>query len=126
MTDKITKQVTTQRTTNTDYDYFFPEELKVKANANTEAKYRNNYESAVFNAQMNFKGHYMSPNFSSQNIKPESIDWEKASILINTNNLKSIKGAVNINFNGKTYAFEPVAKENENDTPKAKRRSLPA
>jgi len=116
ITNKVTKQVTTQRSAITDYAYFFPEELKVNTYAKTENKYRNNYESAVFNARMNFSGHYTKPNFSSQDIKPENIDWTKASILINTNRLMSIKGAVNINFNGKAYAFEPVANENENDT----------
>jgi inner membrane protein len=116
VTDNVTKKVTVQRSAVTDYAYFFPEKLDINANAKTEPKYRNNYESAVFDAKMNFKGHYTTPDFSSQNIAPQDIDWEKASILINTNNLKSIKGAVNINFNGKQYAFEPVARENEADT----------
>jgi len=116
ITNKITKQVTVQKSAITDYAYFFPEDLKINTNASTENKHRNNYEAAVFNAKMNFKGHYTTPNFSSQDIKPENIDWEKASIVIKTNSLKSIKGAVNINFNGKTYAFEPVASENQNDT----------
>jgi len=116
ITNKITKQVTVQKSAITDYAYFFPEDLKINTNASTENKHRNNYEAAVFNAKMNFKGHYTTPNFSSQDIKPENIDWEKASIVIKTNSLKSIKGAVNINFIGKTYAFEPVASENQNDT----------
>jgi len=116
VTDKVTKKVTVQRSAYTDYAFFFPEELKAIADARTENKSRYNYEAAVFNAKMNFKGHYPTPDFSSQNIAPEDIDWEKASILINTNNLKSIKGAVNVNFNGQQYTFEPVARENETDT----------
>lgn len=116
VTDQVTKKVTVQRSVVTDYAFFFPEKLDVNANARTEPKYRNNYESAVFDAKMNFKGHYPTPDFSSQSIAPGDIEWEKASILINTNNLKSIKGAVNISFNGKQYAFEPVARENETDT----------
>ena len=116
ITDKITKQVTVQRSAITDYAYFFPENLKMNAYAQTENKHRNNYESAVFSAKMSFTGNYSSPDFSSQNINPENIEWEKASILINTNDIKSIKGAVNINLNGKAYAFEPLANENENDT----------
>lgn len=116
VTDQVTKKVSVQRSAVTDYAYFFPEKLDVSANARTEPKYRNNYEAAVFDAKMNFKGHYFSPDFSSQNIAPQDISWEKATILINTNNLKSIKGAVNISFNGNQYAFEPVARENETDT----------
>ncbi len=116
VTDQVTKKVTVQRFATTDYAFFFPEKLEIDAHAKTEPKYRNNYETAVFDAQMNFKGNYIAPDFNSKNIAPEDIDWEKASILINTNNLKSIKGAVNIDFNGKQYAFEPVAREDETDT----------
>lgn len=116
VTDKVTKKVTVQRSAYTDYAFFFPEELKAIADAKTENKSRYNYEAAVFNTKMNFKGHYPVPDFSSQNIAPEDINWEKASILINTNNLKSIKGAVNVSFNGQQYTFEPVARENETDT----------
>ncbi|MXN90217.1 cell envelope integrity protein CreD [Flavobacterium sp. Sd200] len=116
VTDQTTKKVTVQRTMSTDYAYFFPEKLEINSNAKTDTKYRNNYKATVFNNRMEIKGHYPTPDFSSQNIAPENIEWEKASVLINTNNLKSIKGAVNVNFNGNQYAFEPVAKENESDS----------
>ncbi len=114
--DKTTKAVTYERTYYTDYAYFFPEDLKLKADVQTESKHRNTYESAVFNAKMNFKGNYAMPDFRSRDIPAESIEWEKATILINTNTLKSIKGAVNISFQGSKYAFEPVANENANDS----------
>jgi inner membrane protein len=115
-TDTATKKVAYKTSSYTEYAYFFPNELKADANVQTEPKYRNNYESAVFNAKMNFKGNYTSPNFASQNIAPENVQWEKASIIVQTNNLKSIKGSVNIALNGKNYSFEPVAKDNEQDS----------
>lgn len=114
-TDNATKKVVYKTTTHTEYAYFFPNELKADANVKTEPKYRNNYESAVFNAKMNFKGNYTSPDFSKRNVAPENIIWDKASIIIRTNNIKSIKGSVNIALNGKAYAFEPIA-NNEQDT----------
>jgi len=116
VTDNVTKKVSIQRTASTEFAYFFPDELKANINAQTQAKSRSKYESAVFSAAMQFKGHYPTPDFSSQGIAPESIEWEKASILVNTNNLKSIKGGVNINLNGKQYPFEPAARANENDS----------
>ena len=67
VTDKVTKKVTVQRSVYVDYAYFFPEELKATADVETQSKHRSKYESAVFNAKMNFKGHYPAPVI---------LDWE--------------------------------------------------
>lgn len=108
-TNEKTKQVTISRTASTEYAYFFPEQLKINSNVDTDALYRNNYEATVFNAKMNFTGSYPKPDFSSEQVKPEHIEWDKASFVIRTNNQKSIDGAINIDFNGNKYAFEPTA-----------------
>ena len=113
--DPKTKQVIYKNNTYTEYAYFFPNSLKANANVQTKPLYRNNYESAVFTSKMNFKGNYTTPAFS-RNIAPENIEWERASIIMQTNNLKSIKGGVAISFNGSSYAFEPVASENMKDS----------
>jgi len=114
--DANTKQVTHQRYTTTEYAYFFPNELNINANVPTEQKNRNNYESVVYTADMGFKGNYTAPDFSSRNITPDQIKWENASVIIKTNNIKSIKGAVNINLGVKNYTFEPAAATNDRDT----------
>jgi len=111
-TDKATKKVTVSKQYSIDYAYFFPDELKADANVVTDSKNRNNYETTVFNSNMHLKGYYPIPDFSKRNIAPENILWDKASVVMNTGNLKSIKGAVNIQLNGKSYGFEPVAQEN--------------
>ncbi|MEL1245890.1 cell envelope integrity protein CreD [Flavobacterium sp. DGU11] len=98
------------------YAYFFPEKLDITANVVSESKRRNTYKSAVFNAGIKFSGNYTTPNFSKSGISPENIDWERATIQLNTGNLKGIKGAVAINFNGKRYNFEPASRENSNDS----------
>jgi inner membrane protein len=107
--DQTTKKVVINRTATTEYAYFFPETLNADAKVKTEEKYRNNYKTTVFSSTIGFNGFYNSPDFSKGDIKPENVQWEKATILINTDNLKSINGALNITLNGKTYAFEPVA-----------------
>ncbi len=116
LVDEKTKKVTIQRTRYTEYAYFFPEDLKVAANVNTEEKNYNNYQSVVFNSKMNFKGSYAKPDFKSQSIAEEDIQWNKASVIIKTNNIKGIKGGVTINIAGQKHAFEPVAQNNEYDT----------
>ena len=93
---------------STSYAYFFPEELKSHAQVKTEVKKRSNYESSVFNATMDFTGRYVAPDFSSKGIAQEDIEWDKATILIRTTNLSSIKNIVTITLAGKPYPFEPI------------------
>ena len=116
LVDEKTKKVTIQRTRYTEYAYFFPEDLKAAANVNTEEKNYNNYQSVVFNSEMNFKGSYSKPDFKAQSIAEEDIQWNKASVIIKTNNIKGIKGGVTINLAGEKHTFEPVAQNNDRDT----------
>lgn len=114
-----TKETVKQKKAYTNFAYFFPEELKVKSNVSTKILNRNNYESAVFSSKMNFEGHYIRPDFSSKNISNEDIQWNKATILIQTTNLKSIKDEVKINFGNTKLIFEPVYNSNSKNTTEA-------
>ena len=114
-----TKETVKQRKAYTNYAYFFPEELKTKSNVTTKILNRNNYESVVFSSKMKFDGNYFHPDFSSKNILNEDIQWDKATILIKTTNLKSIKDEVNINFGNTNFTFEPVYNSNTKDTTEA-------
>jgi inner membrane protein len=109
--DKATKVVTISKQASLTYAYFFPDALNVDANVATESKKRNNYETTVFSSKMKLSGNYAVPDFSKAKIPTENILWDDARIIMNAGSLKSIKGAVSITFNGKTYDFEPVVKE---------------
>lgn len=113
--DELTNKVTYRKTTVTEYAYFFPDELNATANVTTEPKNRANYESVVYTANMDFTGRYSKPDFNKPNIAPENIDWQRATLLVKTNNIKSIKGSVMISFGGKKYTFEPAGSKS-NDT----------
>ncbi|NDP27308.1 MAG: cell envelope integrity protein CreD [Flavobacterium sp.] len=114
-----TKETVKQRKAYTKFAYFFPEELKVKSKVNTKVLNRNNYESAVFSSKMKFEGNYIQPDFSSKEIANEDIEWNKATILIQTTNLKSIKEEVKINFGNTNFTFEPVYNSNSKTTTEA-------
>jgi inner membrane protein len=68
---------------------------------------------------MKFEGNYIHPDFSSKNIPNEDIQWDKATILIQTTNLKSIKDEVKINFGNTNLTFEPVYNSNSKNTTEA-------
>ncbi|WP_159799350.1 cell envelope integrity protein CreD [Flavobacterium sp. MK4S-17] len=114
--DEKTKQVVTKRSPKTEYAYFFPEELKSDIKVNTEEKSRNNYQSVIFKSDINIKGSFIKPDISNRDIPSENMQWDKASIIIRTNNIKGIKGEVSINFGSNKYTFEPVAINNGKDS----------
>lgn len=113
--DKKLGTTVIERKAQQNVAYFFPETLKNISNVMTETKKRNNYESVVFTAEMEFEGKYVKPDFSSKNIPEEDIHWDKATILIRTTNLSSIKNGVSINLSGKSYPFEPIYEESSSN-----------
>lgn len=114
--DKATGTTVTQKTAEQNFAYFFPEELKNTSDIKTETKKRNNYESVVFKAQMDFKGKYVKPDFSSKNIPDEDIQWDKATIMVRTSNQSSIKDGAFINIGGNKFVFEPVYENSKTDS----------
>lgn len=114
-----TKVTVKQRKLITKFAYFFPNTLKANAFVKTNQLKRNNYESVVFNSEMHFEGSYLKPNFDSQNIAPENVQWNKATIVIQTTNLKSIKNEVKINLGAHHFTFEPSYNSNESNESEA-------
>jgi inner membrane protein len=97
------------RAAKTHFAYFFPDELKNTTTANMSTPLqRSLYRSNVFKAAMDFSGSYTRPNFDLNSIPNEDVIWDKATVMIRTTNMKSIKSQVNFNLGGKTYRMEPM------------------
>lgn len=96
------------------FAYFFPNELKsaskVKKN---EGLKRGIFNHVVFTANMNFSGSFSDLNLDKLNLSEENIQWNKASLIVQTTNLKSIKSELKIKINNKIFSFEP---QQENET----------
>jgi inner membrane protein len=113
--DNKTKQTSVQKTTSINYAYFFPEVLqnKTKVEKVSDIK-RSLYNPIVFKADMAFNGSFENLNFDKLGIKKENIVWDKASVIIKTTNLKSIKSDLKINVNGSNYSMESKTDEGDN------------
>jgi len=111
-----TKAAVTQRKPTTEFAYFFPETLNNKTSVETARRNYGNYEAVVFTSTMNFSGSYAKPDFSMRDIPESDIQWDKASVIIKTTNLKSIQDEVKISVGGKALTFEPVFNNSENDS----------
>lgn len=107
-----TKTYFTETTSEIKYAYIFPESLSSDVDVDSKSLKRNNYESAVYTANMDFNGNFPIPNLKIKDIKDEDILWNKATILIKTSNLKGIKNEMSLKLNDSTYSFETNFKSN--------------
>ncbi len=107
VTNPKTKVVTIEKKAIISYAYFFPEKLNNTSNVkkNTSLK-RGIYNNVVFTANMNFDGYFAKPNFEKLGINEEDLLWDKASIVVKTTNLKSIKSDLKIKLNNQAFSFE--------------------
>lgn len=115
VTNSKTGVTTIERKAITNYAYFFPNDLKnyskIKKN---ESLKRGIFNHVVFTADMTFKGYFSKPDFSKLGISEENIQWNKASVIVNTTNLKSIKSELKIELNSNKLSFEPQNNDKSN------------
>lgn len=115
VTDTKTGATTIQKKATTNYAYFFPNELTNSSKViKNESLKRGIFNPIVFTANMNFKGNFTSPDFAKLNIAPENILWDKASIIVKTTNLKSIKSELKVELNSQKLSFEPQNNDKTN------------
>lgn len=115
VTDTKTGATTIQKKTTINYAYFFPNELNNSSKVmKNESLKRGIFNPIVFTANMNFKGNFTSPDFAKLNISPENILWDKASIIVKTTNLKSIKSELKVEINNEKLSFEPQNNDKTN------------
>lgn len=81
--------------------YFFPEELTIDSQVDTKPLNRSIYKSVVFTADLAVKGSFPEIDFTNYNIKNEDVLWNKASVFIETSNLKGIKNTLQIKLGKK-------------------------
>ena len=110
--NETTQETEKKQSTQLKYAYFFPKTLDINAGVKTTLKKRNNYEAAVFAADIATSGSFEIPDFSSKSIAAEDIVWEKVTLEIKTTNLKGLKSEVKLNLNGNMYNFETKANGN--------------
>lgn len=99
-----------------NYAYIFPETLKSEVKVNSKKLKRGNFESAVFTTTMGFSGEYIPTHLTSKDIKNEDIIWDKATVIIQTSNLKGIKNAIHLKLNNNSYAFQTNYNENSENS----------
>ncbi len=95
--------------TNETYSqaYFFPEKLDINSQVETKPLNRSIYESVVYTAAIDIQGTFPIIDFSEMDIAEEDIFWDKATILLETSNLKGIKTTPLVNIDTQALAMTP-------------------
>ncbi|WP_296145078.1 cell envelope integrity protein CreD [uncultured Flavobacterium sp.] len=107
ITNPVTKQIEIEKKASIQYAYFFPEKLKNTSNVKREIPLKRAlYKYVAFSAAMKFEGSFAKPDFEKLQINQEDVLWDKASIVVKTTNLKSIKSDLNIKLNSQPFVFE--------------------
>ena len=112
--DETLKKSKRIRTTKINFAYFFPETLNIDAHVDAVKRKRGIYETSVFVSDFNIDGSFGVPDFSTKDVLPEDILWEKAIVLIKSSNLKGIKNQITMDMGKTATTFLP--KYNDTNT----------
>jgi len=110
--DEKTKTYAEEDLITIKHAFFFPSKLDIKTKIVSETLGRSIYESVVYTSNMDITGSFASPNFEVKDIATEDILWNKATVIINSTNLKGIRNnlALKIGKNSLNAASLPQKK----------------
>ncbi len=92
--------------------YFFPDSLKINAEANYLKRNRTIYESVVFTADHSITGNFPKVDFSSEGLDASVILWDKITVEIRTSNLQGIRNSVAVQLGDETLSMTPKYDQN--------------
>ncbi|MBD0778081.1 cell envelope integrity protein CreD [Maribacter sp. ANRC-HE7] len=90
-----------------NHAYLLPKTLDINSNVNTKQLERGIYETVVYSSDITMEGTFSEFDFSTTDIPKEDIDWEKATLLLQTSNLKGIRNEIRISMNQKDHTLKP-------------------
>lgn len=105
VTNSDTKTRVTEIEENLKYAYFLPATLDIKSTVTPETKSLGMYEAAVHKSDINITGSFEALDWSSQEIAPEDILWEKAQLVLQTSNIKGVSDEMKLKINDGQYSF---------------------
>ena len=81
-----------------DLAYFLPEDLNIESDVQPEIRYRSIYKLVVYQSEIKADGRFLHPDFDKLNIKPHSIDWENAFVIIGISDMRGIRSHIVFNW----------------------------
>ncbi len=89
------------------YVHFLPETMSVKGNLDPEIRHRGIFDVALFKADLELEGRFPQPDFSAWHVLPGNVLWDEAFVTLSVPDVRSLAGAVPLEWNGKAADFVP-------------------
>jgi len=93
--------------TEVRYATLLPERLQTRGKIESEVRYRGIFSIPVYRIKLDVEGEFLQPNFSSWEIEPTNVIWDRAQLLIEISDPRAIQTQTNLTWNGQQAAFLP-------------------
>jgi inner membrane protein len=84
-----------------------PESVRITVSTAPEVRYRGIYQVILYNAGAQISARFSLAGLAALSVKPEDVLWNEASLSMGISDLKGVKDAVTVTWNGRTHAAEP-------------------
>ncbi|WP_121667147.1 cell envelope integrity protein CreD [Mesonia aquimarina] len=99
--NKTTKEQDIEKVKHEEAIFILPENLAINSNVDAKALERSIYKSVVFTTDLTVGGNFTLPDLAKEDITEDQLQWEKASLILKTSNLKGIRNQVEIKLGEK-------------------------
>ncbi len=94
-------------TTTTAYACFLPDSLTTTGELLPETRQRSLYDLVVYRAKLRVRGVFRTEGLANWDIDPALVKWNEAFVATGISDLKGIRNAVALRWDGTAHAFEP-------------------
>lgn len=99
-----------ERSEVVEYAHLLPEKLMIDGDVDTTFLQRGIYDVAVYTSQLNLRGEFSLEPFRDLGLPEADVQWDKAFVTVGIADLRGVKQAIKLEWNGQTLPFQPGLK----------------
>ncbi|MCD8539567.1 MAG: cell envelope integrity protein CreD [Leadbetterella sp.] len=93
----------------TEYLHLLPNKLTAVQEVKPEIRKRGLYRVVVYNSVTRMNGDFSAPDLEKEGIKPETVAWDKARLVLGVSDLKGLSAFPEVTWNGKKTETQSAA-----------------
>jgi inner membrane protein len=91
----------------TRYLSLLPDTLATTGSLAPERRHRGIYEAVVYRASLHVQGAFQAPPLADLGVPPANVRWAEAFVAVGISDMKGIRNALALRWDGQTHRFEP-------------------
>jgi inner membrane protein len=91
---------------------FLPENLSIEAQVLPERRSRGIFEAVLYRTHLKVTGTFSRPNFAAWHVAPQDVMWDDARLSIGLSELRGLRGAGDLRWQGQALPLTPGGDEN--------------